>query len=145
MGDAVRRLDEARSSLQAEALRLLVIAQARHGVGIPPANFPLTGLVRRRPDLPPIGLLSYAVETDGMAREVGRFIGWERMEAGGASPVRDIVWEQLRWLGVVSPRARRSDPFVEATFAYVAGYRVRDTRVAPREVTRVHYSPRTSD
>lgn len=102
------------------------------------ANFPLIGLVRRRPDLPPVGLLCYAVETDGMAREVGRFIGRARLEAGGASPVRDIVWEQLRWLSVVSPRARRSDSFVEATFAYVAGYRVRDTRVTPREVTRVH-------
>ena len=138
MGDAVRQLDDARNSLQAEAVRLLVIAQARNGVRIPPAHSPLAGLVRRRPDLPPVGLLCYAVETDGLAREVSQVIGRERLEAGGASPVRDIVWEQLRWLGVVSPRARRSDPFVEATFAYVAGYRVRDTRVTPREVTQVH-------
>ena len=145
MADATRQLAETRERLQAEAVRLLVLAQRNNGVKIPVPNFPLTALVRRRPVPLPVGLLCYAVETDGMAREVDLFIGRERLEAGGASPVRDIVWEQLRWLGVISPRARRSDSFVEATFAYVAGYPVRDTSVTPRQVTRVHYSPRSSD
>lgn len=132
MAGSGQKLEQARATLQAEAVPILMQAQGIHGIRIPPATFTLTGLVKklRKPQI--VGLLCYAVETDGMAREVGLLIGKERLEAGGSSPVRDIVLEQLRWLGVLSPRARKSDPFVEATFSYVAGYPVRDTLVTQR-------------
>jgi len=84
------------------------------------ANFPQAVSVRCHPDSLLAGPLCYSVETGGVAREVNLFIGREQLGAGGASPVQGIVWAQLRWLGGVSPRARRADPSVETTFAYVA-------------------------